>query len=198
MRRKQAGDNVDRFRLVSARREIASLRADCDRWAEDNRAVVEAVYELDEEGLPFLSDRAEELWLPLFIVCQLTSCERVEELKEIACRLANARHADEAGDLGIRLLTDIRDIFMEKPAQQITTAELLVRLNGLDSAPWRDHDYGKGLHARALGKLLYPFSIYPRNIRISGKVTKGYVVGEFQDAFDRYLPRTCATPLHNP
>ena len=42
--------------------------------------------------------------------------------------------------------------------------------------------------ARHLSRLLHPYGILPKNIRVGNTVPKGYDVADFADAFSRYLP----------
>ena len=46
---------------------------------------------------------------------------------------------------------------------------------------------GKPLSAAKLSRLLGPFGIVPRSIRMVDKTRKGYEREDFQDAFRRYL-----------
>jgi len=71
MRRKHAGESVDRFISGRAKRETEHLKRACKKWADLNADVFTG---LDEYiSLPFLTDQEEELWLPLFAVITIAA-----------------------------------------------------------------------------------------------------------------------------
>src|SRR5207244_2493839 len=53
----------------------------------------------------------------------------------------------------------------------------------------------KPLSARGLARLLAPFGVGSRNLRIGEQVVKGYAAGDLEDAFARYLAPESATAL---
>jgi hypothetical protein len=195
MRRRNHGESVDRFITVRARRDTAQVRADCKKWATKHRRLVAKAYE--SQDVAFLEDREAELWLPLFVVCKLGAPHRVTDLEGTARHLAGRKASDEPADVGVRLLSDVREIFNQGSRERIQTAVLLKELNRISDAPWEDYCFGKALNSRALGKLLHPFGIWPQNIRVPA-VVKGYTLDSFRDAFERYLPSESATPLQGP
>jgi hypothetical protein len=83
------------------------------------------------------------------------------------------------------LLLDIRDAF--RGEDTIFTRDLLETLNAMDESPWGARRRGEGLDARGLSRMLRPFRIKPRTVRIAGETLKGYHVDQFADAFARHL-----------
>jgi hypothetical protein len=67
--------------------------------------------------------------------------------------------------------------------------ELLTRLAEVETSPWGDWQHGKPLNAVGLARLLKPFAIGPRTIRVDGATPKGYLRDSFLDAWGRYLPQ---------
>ncbi len=58
----------------------------------------------------------------------------------------------------------------------------------LEEAPWGDL-WGKPLDARRLAKMLKPYGIKPKQLRLDPETTmKGYQAADFEDAWNRYLP----------
>jgi len=52
-----------------------------------------------------------------------------------------------------------------------------------------DDGKGSGINQRQLAKLLKPFGIAPKSVRLGPRNTpKGYMAAQFEDAFARYLP----------
>ena len=73
----------------------------------------------------------------------------------------------------------------------------LTKLHALDDAPWGELR-GKPLNNLGLSKLLNPYGIKPRAVRIGGEVARGYVREDLHDAWKRYLPQRVAkavTPI---
>ncbi len=62
----------------------------------------------------------------------------------------------------------------------------------MQERPYADMRSGQGINAHRLGKLLGRFKISSRKIRLPGepKPKQGYCLEDFQEVFDRYLPRT--------
>src|ERR1019366_4859186 len=65
-----------------------------------------------------------------------------------------------------------------------------VALLKFDGRPWPAMDHSGPITPNVLARLLAPFGIFPRNLRIGGSVLKGYRQECFSDAWNRYL-----TPL---
>jgi hypothetical protein len=86
----------------------------------------------------------------------------------------------------VQLLLDIRDAFADEIA--ITTSALLAKLNDLDESPWGARRKGEGLDARGLARMLRPFKVKSRTVRVGDKTAKGYHLDQFDDAFLRHLP----------
>jgi hypothetical protein len=92
------------------------------------------------------------------------------------------------------------------PSVGLPTSELVLSLIDREGESWgelwgpeveraQEHARKEGLAfkvparvARQLAALLKPFGIHSRNIRTADGVPKGYVLGDFLDAFERYLP----------
>jgi len=73
------------------------------------------------------------------------------------------------------------------------SADLVAALVGLEESPWADLR-GKPLDKNRLAKLLRPYAIKPRGIRLDdGTTPRGYLQEDFLDAWSRYIPEP-ATP----
>lgn len=138
-------------------------------------------------GLSFLtSDRDEELWTPLFVLCQVFAPSRIVELQRIAVDIATEKTADAASysdlngdgaeqqaqneEYGLVLLRHLAQVMGTE--QQITTADALQRLYDMPTAPWRKFK-GTGLTPVMMADLLAQFSgLTPKPVRF-GKQFKG-------------------------
>lgn len=87
--------------------------------------------------------------------------------------------------IGIRLLSDIRDVFDGR--DHLATADLLAGLHDIEEAPWGDF-YGKPLSARSLARMLEPYRVRPQQRRVTGSPTRGYFAQDFADSWTRYVP----------
>jgi hypothetical protein len=65
------------------------------------------------------------------------------------------------------------------------------KLHALDDAPWGDLR-GKPLDNLRLSRLLNPYGIKPKPVRIGGDVARGYVKEDLHDAWKRYLAQPVA------
>ncbi len=90
--------------------------------------------------------------------------------------------------IGPKLLRDIRDIFQDWHVERIFSDDLVTALKEKKESPWSDWNRGKGLTPNGLAKLLKPFDIRSKTMRIFEDRRKGYDLGGFSDAFDRYIP----------
>jgi len=138
-----------------------------------------------EAAIPAMpvEDRAADTWEPLVAVADLAG-GGWPKLARDACRrlTADAAEADD-GSLGERLLADLRVVFGDALALWTTT--LIERLAGLDEAPWADL-YGQRVTDRAIAKLLRPYGVRSRTVRLGAETRKGYHREDLADAWQRY------------
>ncbi len=104
-----------------------------------------------------------------------------------AVALAAGDDRDELAH-GPRILGALRDLFGN--AETVTTAHLLDRLNHDEELPYGAWSDGRGIGARDVAKLLRPYGVRPRSVRLAdGSTPKGYRRGNqaVEDAFARYV-----------
>jgi hypothetical protein len=180
--RKRRDESVNRWRKREASVFAEPLHQALASWAQDAVAYLETA----RPDIPdVLDDRAEEAWEPLLAIAELAGGEWPGRARMAALQLSAGEQRDEA--LGVRLLSDIRDVFASREADRLPSADLAYALCELEESPWGDL-YGKRLDARGLARRLKPFEVVPRTIRLDdGKTPKGYLLEQFADAFARYL-----------
>jgi hypothetical protein len=189
MKRRARGETVERFRERIARHEAAAIIFPL--------LAVPLVPDVPLADIPTeLNDRAADSWEPLLLLADAAGGAWPPRARQAA--LALSGDVDDELTVGIRLLSDIRDAFGEKPGDHLPTTDLLGYLHELEEAPWGEW-YGKPLTPRGLAKLLDPYRVRPIQRRLSGRVTRGYFADEFRDAWSRYLPApapgTSGTPV---
>jgi hypothetical protein len=83
------------------------------------------------------------------------------------------------------MLIDCRRAFVDQ--ERLSTKDLIAALGENEEAPWGTWHKGSPISPRALARLLVPFGIRSRSIRIADETPKGYLRESFEDAWSRYL-----------
>jgi len=200
MQRRREDEEVAEFWEEEVEAEAVPLREQLAAW-------VATVTDKVAKGRPTMPegvrDRAAEIWRPLIAIADAAGGDWPEVARAACTHFVAVAAADRnGGGLRIRLLSDLRDLFTARGADELPSAEIIDALCGLDEAPWADLS-GKPLDSRRLAKELKPYGVTSKNIRQpGGAVPKGYAVsgpGGLADAWSRYLPAsataaTAATP----
>jgi hypothetical protein len=185
MKRRAPGEAVERFRQRDADAAARPLREGLAAWA---LAAVPALRDARTEIPDQLGDRAADGWEPLLAVADAAGGDWPERARRAAGVLSGEAEIEDAS-AGVRLLADIRATFEAAGTDRLASADLAARLAAVEEAPWgafgrRD----RPLDARALARLLAPYGVKPRTIRLrDGQTAKGYTVADFGDAWSRYL-----------
>jgi len=189
MKRKTTGERVDVFRHRYAKAATHGLREAAEAWGAQQ---AEALLETHPETPPALNDRAAEAWEPLLAISDLAGGGWPDRARAAAVALIG-EDADEPGH-GARLLAALRDIFADH--EVLSTASILEAVNDDEELPFGGWRRGEGLDARGLSRLLKPYGVRPRSVRIDGatSTSKGYRRDQLDEAFARYLPPTRQSP----
>jgi len=184
LKRKTKAEHVERFRRREAVAVLAPLRDALEAWAVEHIDTLAAARpELPDE----LGDRAQDVWEPLLAIADLAGDNWPQRARAAALELSAGQNIDEESSR-VRLLFDIRTVFDARDADRLSTAALVEELCGNDEAPWGDFGRPpKPLNGRTLAKMLRPFDIRPRVIRLASETARGYAREQFDDAFERYL-----------
>ncbi len=182
MKRRRAGEEVERLRHRNVAPEAEPLTDSLRAWAEVAGPILRTANpELPDE----LSDRAADGWEPLLAIADLAGEEWATEARQAAVILSAPGDEDELA-LGPLLLAGIRRAMDGR--QTISTADLLASINADEELPFGAWNEGRGVEARRLGRLLKPYGIKPKSIRMGNGTPKGYALEDLHDAFARYLP----------
>jgi hypothetical protein len=203
----------DRAVVVTMRRRAPGEQVTPLRRRRDVPALVELREQLHafirghsgelEHATPTMpvEDRAGDTWEPLVAVADLAGGRWPGRARD-ACRAMTAEAASDAeGSFGERLLADLKAVFGDAPA--LWTATIIERLAKLDEAPWDDY-HGQRITDRAIAKLLKPYGVHSRDVKLDGATRKGYRREDLHDAWQRYLSTparpaaTSATAQVNP
>ena len=156
--------------------------------------------------IPFVLDREEEIWTPLFVMCEVFCRSRRTELERAAADICAAKRAEpkrasvraakqQADALrdGERLLRDLMAIC--GAAVGVRTSEALRGLKELHNAPWRNYA-GEGLTDIRLAELVRAFGVGPRQFKVDGKNLRGYLRSDLEEGLRAVgVPGEPATPL---
>ena len=197
MRRKRPDELVDRL-PVDGQAMFADLRRRCLRWAADNSDLLKNYAPYVPNGL---HDRAADNWEPLFGIADVArTADRYEAGTDWARKTRAAAVALSGGDqeeetVGVQLLVDLHDLFKVHGTDRLASADIVEDLGKMEDRPWpewgRSH---KPITTRQVARLLKPFGIAPKSIRVDTDHTpKGYELDQFTDVFSRYLPSLSAT-----
>ena len=202
LKRKAPGENVARFRPKLVSSDAQALKARLSGWVSERLGELrEASPQLPE----WLSDRQQDGAEPLLAIAELAGGDWPSSARSALADLYLNRNSKEES-IAVMLLSDIRDIFQERSAEALASKDLTLALAKLECRPWPTLDNGRPITPNALARILAPFDIVPRNLRICDSVVKGYRRRCFYDSWNRYLTsattqilsQTDATPLQRP
>jgi hypothetical protein len=180
MRRRAPAENIEPYRRKLHAPIGNAIRDKIVIWVNQIRDTINT-YPTMPEGL---ADRNADVWEALLAVADAAGGPWPERARVSAVSLVSAS-VDDRGSLGIRLLTDLWTVFGN--SKSMFTADILLALMNVEEAPWGDLK-GKPLDAHRLAKLLKPYGVESRQVRISDKSQKGYSRDTLIDAWLRYLP----------
>jgi uncharacterized protein DUF3631 len=162
---------------------IAHLEALCRRaveWVAEKFNQIAAANPAMPEAV---TNRTCDNWRPLVAIADAAGGHWPELARSLAVKAAG-----EAGSSSsILLLRDIQQVFQDKGADRLATADLLDALNSNEEMPWCEWKGGRPLTAAQLAQVLRPFDIHPKTVRFGEDTAKGYNRIDFEDAFERYL-----------
>jgi len=160
------------------------IRQKCQRWYNDNQQKLEHA----EPKIPNVgNDRAEDNWFPLMAIAELLGGDWPEYITT-AMLTIEGNKSDDEDSIGVMILTDIKQAFIDKAVDRISSQDLVDYLIYIDDRPWCEWRHGQPMTKVTLSKLLKPFSIRPDQLRINSyNKLRGFKIEQFKDAFSRYL-----------
>jgi hypothetical protein len=134
-----------------------------------------------------LDDRARDNWRALVAIADCAGGPWPERARQ-AARLLSGGVEEGAGAPAVQLLADLHELFAERGAERLASADLVEALVAREDRPWPEWKGGRPLTVRQLARLLGRFGIAPKAIRLGDRTPRGYEREQFTDAFARYLP----------
>jgi hypothetical protein len=175
----------ERFDSRRTDRETA-IRQKCARWAADNFA---ALKDCDPQLPETAFNRLADNWRPLFAIAQVMGADWPKRASEAFAKLTSTFDLDAQG-VSATLLADIAAIFGKEDTDKLPSAKLTDSLVAIEGRPWAEWGrQRKPISPNQLANLLHPFGISPQGIRIGNETPRGYLLEQFLEQFDRYLPK---------
>jgi hypothetical protein len=188
LERKRREEQVERVRVRDIGPRVEELRARLEEWSAYH---VEQLEQVRPAPILEISDRLDEAWEPLIAIAELAQAGWPERARAAAVALDGEDTGSE--DHGALLLAALQDLFAER--ESIPTADICKALNEDDDLPFGAYRRGEGIDGRGLGKMLRPYRIRSKNLKLDGKVPKGYTRDQFAEAWERYAQDASEEPL---
>jgi hypothetical protein len=136
---------------------------------------------------PDFSMRQHGFVVPLLAIAEVVGGQWPRKARTALQKIFNAA-PDEPPTVGLQLLSDIRDFFIQEHDPPSIHSEPLLRyLNLLEDRPWKTP--AKQLTPNRLRNILKYFSIARTSAQeIGGKNLRGFTFRHFSDSWQRYLP----------
>ena len=180
LKRRGIGESVEKLRRREVEADVFALRMAIGRWAEDNMSTLANVPTVVPDAL---GDRAADIWEPLLAIASVARGDWPDRAAAAAITLSVPVEANDSGSDGVRLLADVRRAFDLLQRERVSSADLIRTLTEMEDAPWCE----QGTDAHTLARMLRPFEVKPRLVRVGEAVFRGYVRSDFADSFGRYL-----------
>jgi hypothetical protein len=94
---------------------------------------------------------------------------------------------EDEGDYSLLLLEDVRDLFEQRGATALATADIIEALVKREDRPWPEFRHERPITPRGVASLLGRFSVKPRTVRIGEGTPKGYRAEDLAPVFRKYL-----------
>lgn len=206
MRRRAPHEKVEPFRRRLEVQRGHDLRGELAAWA---RRIADHCRDAEPEMPDGIADRDADVWEALLTVADVAGKGSAVAATDWPIRARVAAVAlvadlrDHSPSVGLKLLSDLRDVFEDLPHVALPTSSLLTQLKEREEGIWADIG-ARGLDPRYMAKLLSQYGVKPKVVRIDAKHTpRGYDRRDLEDAWARYLPplsrksATSATAQHD-
>lgn len=195
MRRRAPHEIVEPYRERTEGPGLAELRRRMERWARHVAPKIGKPWPELPEGIV---DRDADIWEPLIAVADAAGGHWPDTMRRAAVELVSEAR-ERPASLGVKLLSDVRTIMTGR--DRIRSIDMLGELHALEESPWLDLGGRGPIDSRYVSRTLKAYSIRPpHSIRFSPSegVAKGWEVGDFAEAWSRYLPAAPVTFPLNP
>jgi hypothetical protein len=178
------------------------LRQKLARWTYDNFDKLQGCDpQLPETAFNRLADN----WRPLFAIAEAAGGDWPQRVHAAFIALTASPDLDAQG-VGTLLLSDIADLFAAENTDRLPSSKLAEALGAIEGRPWAEWGkHRRPISPNQLANQLRRFGVSSRVIRVGDETPRGYLLADFSEAFERYLPKsplpecnTATTPGKSP
>lgn len=174
MRRKLPGETILEFESDEVERLFTPIRERLGEWI----ASKSQEFRSSQPSMPSeLHPRARDLWKPLFKIAESAGLEWEGKAAHAALALSLGDTEPEDASLPLRLLSDIREVFI---GDKMSSKDLIYALRQNEESPWATMEK---FNPSLLAHLLKSYGVKPHSF---GNV-RGYYRLSFSDPWKRYL-----------
>ena len=173
------------------RAAIERVQRQVNKWTDDNAEAIVAQWK-DVAFPTGLHDRARDAWEALLAIADVAGGQWAGDTGRAwrACEYVNVDTGDEESGAREKLLADLQQVFREAgDPDALATSSILDALQAMEGRPWSEWKRGKPLSPRGLSDLLKPFKVKPQDVRLGGRVLKGYKRDPLERVWRAYFPR---------
>lgn len=192
MVRKKPSERVERLRMDRLG-PFEELRRRALRWAVDSR---DRLAQADPDVPSELNDRAADNWRILLAIADTAGGDWPALARQAAVECSSSKGDDLSAR--VQLLEDLRSLFVRTGSGRLFSREIVAELIEMEDRPWPEWKAGKPLTLRQLARLLQPFGVKPRHLRIEETMGRGYALEDLEEAFARYLVSPNRNKRNNP
>ena len=194
LRRKAPGEGrVERFRFRAVEAQAKPLRDAVASWANAKLPDLCDCRPILPEAL---NDRQQDGAEPLLAIADLAGDTWPERARAALIEVFGGSVPDDS--VRVRLLADVLTVFEETGVARLSSEDLKNALLKMETSPRAEWNHGKPLTPTSLARLLKPFEIFPKTLRIGTATPKGYELSFFTDSWKRYLPNASLCTLMSP
>ncbi|SDJ15040.1 putative DNA primase/helicase [Lutimaribacter saemankumensis] len=188
LRRKLPEETVDRM-PVDLHEQMLRVRRQIARWAADTAIRIGA---MADEPPVCGNDRLQDNFTPLW---RLAAALGGAWPDRIATAYAGQSQSQDDSEepAGVMMLHDIAELFATRTGRpdRIASSEIVADLIGLEDRPWAEWRHGKPLTSTTVAKLMKPFGIKAKVLKLNGTSTRVYLRSEVEAAAARYTASKC-------
>jgi hypothetical protein len=184
MRKRSPDEVVESWRLRTKGAEAQALKTRLEEWSA--AAGKELVGDFWPEMPHGVEDRDADVWEALLAVADLAGGRWSNAARVTAVTLVTASRR-RPPSIGVLLLYDIKKVFDDSKSDTLTAKEIIEGLVAMPESPWKTIRKGEPIDDRSLSTRLRKYDIASKSHRDGKTVFKGYSLGQFTDAWKRYV-----------
>ncbi|MFC3613562.1 DUF3631 domain-containing protein [Lutimaribacter marinistellae] len=186
LRRKLPNEAVQRLPF-DLHAQLLRIRRQAARWSADHSLTLGA---MEIEPPASGDDRMQDNFTALWRIAEVLGDVWPERIAAAYAAQAMAKD-DDAEPAGIMMLRDIAEIFASHSTDRIATSEIVGDLITMEERPWADWRHGRPLSAQSVAKLMKPFGIKAKVLKLRGASARVYLRSEVEAAAARYTVQKC-------